>query len=105
MKYPILKSILAGAAIGAALFAFPFTIRIVGAIVVIGFIVRLIRGPRWYNYHSMHMAWANTRNMSKEEFEKMSPEERRDFRKKMYMQHCSEYTCYNEVKQEKNKPE
>ena len=83
MKYPVLKSIAAGVLIGAAIFAFPFTIRIVGAIVFIGFLVRLIRGPRWHRYHHMHMAYANGKGFAKADFEKMTEEERENFRARM----------------------
>lgn len=97
MKYPVLKSILAGVAIGAALFMFPFTIMVVGTLVTLGFLFRVIRGPQWHRYHHMHMAWAG---VSPEAFANMSPDEKRDFRRKMYMQRCGRYTRYEEVKKE-----
>jgi len=105
MKYPILKSIAGGMFIGLALFAFPFTIHVIGTIVFIGILLRLIRGPRWHRHGFMHMAWANMSGFSKEEFERMTPEERSVFRRKMYMEQCSKYSKYKDIKEEKNNPE
>lgn len=100
MKYPIIASIFAGIAIGFALFAFPLTIAVVGTVVTIGFLFRLIRGPRWYHHHyAMHTAWAGA-EFDKEAFDKMSPEEKMDFRRRMYMNRCSHYTGFSDMKKE-----
>ncbi len=101
MKYPVLKSIGAGILIGIALFAFPLTIRIIGAVVFIGFLVRLIRGPRWHKYHHMHMAWAHSGGPMPLYFAKMSEEDRNAFMQKMRSRGCYHYAETVEEKEEK----
>ncbi len=102
MKYQILKSIGAGILIGAALFAFPFTIRVIGTIVVIGFLVRLIRGPRWNKFHYMRMAYAGNGAHMHPHFQKMTEEERAAFMDKMSKRGCYQYTKAEVINKEEN---
>ncbi len=65
MSRQILSVILGGILAGTLIYFFPFILPVVATIFLIGFIIRLIAGPRHWGHHAYH--YEKLRNMTDEE--------------------------------------